>query len=71
MTKTPPANQLKVLLGLSAGLIIAGLPLMNKKVYQREQAVAAMRDATYSSEPQIDKGQAKDAARNFRLKRSA
>lgn len=50
---------------------LAGLPLMNKKVYQREQAVAAMRDATYSSEPQIDKGQAKDAARDSRLKRSA
>ena len=33
--------------GLAAALVVAGLPLMNKQVYQREQEVAAMRDASY------------------------
>lgn len=44
-----------------------GLPLLNKKVYQREQEVAAMRDAQYAGE--ADKASAKDAARDSRLKR--
>ena len=45
----------------------AGLPLMNKKVYQREQEVAAMRDAQYSGSG--DKFTVKDAARDSRLQR--
>ena len=54
------ASQLRVALGLTIGLIIAGLPLMNKTVYEREQAVARMRDDSYD---------AKDAARASRLRR--
>lgn len=40
----------------------AGLPLMNKKVYDREQTVAAMRDAKYS-----DVGEFKDDMRSSRM----
>jgi hypothetical protein len=54
------ANQLKVAVGLAIGLTIAGLPLMNKKVYEREQQVAAMRDSSYDE---------KDQARASRLSR--
>lgn len=39
-----------------------GLPLMNKKVYQREQEVAALRDAKYS-----DVGEFKDDMRGQRM----
>ena len=41
----------------------AALPLMNKKVYQREQEVAAMRDAKYS-----DVGEFKDDMRSQRMR---
>jgi len=54
------AQPWKVLVGLTLGLTIAGLPLMNKKVYEREQQVARMRDASY---------EAKDSARAARLSR--
>ncbi|KDD74268.1 hypothetical protein H632_c1444p1 [Helicosporidium sp. ATCC 50920] len=51
------SNNKLVFLGVSAIMLAAALPLMNKKVYEREQGVAAMRDNYYD----------KDAARNDRL----
>jgi len=54
------ANQFKVAVGLAIGLTIAGLPLMNKKVYEREQQVAQMRDSSYDE---------KDRARASRMSR--
>ena len=40
----------------------AGLPLMNKRVYETEQKMAELRDSAY------DKMEAKNDARNQRLK---
>ncbi len=40
-------------------MLLAGLPLLNKTIYQREQNVANMRDSA---------ADAKDAARNARLR---
>jgi hypothetical protein len=45
-------------------VVIAGLPLLNKKVYQREQEVAQMRDAHYG-------GDLKAQARDSRLRPQA
>lgn len=47
-----------VVLGVSVAMVIGALPLLNKKVRQRENEVANMRDDV------IDR---KDAARNSRL----
>ena len=41
----------------------AGLPLLNKTMYKREQDIAALRDASYDSQA------AKGAARNDRLQK--
>lgn len=54
------AYRIKVLVGVVCGMVIAGLPLMNKTVYEREQNVHRMRDDQYDQ---------KDAARNARLSR--
>lgn len=54
------AYRVKVLVGVACGMVIAGLPLMNKTVYEREQNVHRMRDDQYDQ---------KDAARNARLSR--
>ena len=43
-------------------ILYTGLPLMSKKVYQREQDLAAMRDAKYG-----DGGSFKDESRQQRL----
>ncbi len=59
-------SKMKVFIGVTLGGIIAGLPLLNKKVYQREQEVALMRDQHYGG----DLGKNKDAARNSRLTRT-
>lgn len=59
--KAAKSNKLAVLFTVSAGLIIAGLPLMNKTVYATEQKMAALRDAQY------DPQEAKNEARNQRL----
>jgi len=48
-----------VLLGVGGFMLLAGLPLLNKTIYQREQNVANMRDSA---------ADAKDAARNARLR---
>lgn len=48
-----------VLFGVIGFVTLAGLPLLNKTVYQREQNVANMRDSAQD---------AKDAARNARLR---
>ena len=56
------AQAWKVVVGVTIGGIIAGLPLLNKKVYQREQEVALMRDQRYD----VD---VKSEARDSRLKR--
>ena len=48
----------KVVVGVTVGSIIAGLPLLNKKVYQREQEVALMRDQHYGGDL---KGKARDS----------
>lgn len=48
-----------VLFGVLGFMTLAGLPLMNKTIYQREQNVANMRDSA---------ADAKDAARNARLR---
>jgi hypothetical protein len=52
------ANQKYVLLGVSAAMVLAGLPFLSKAVRRKEQELAEMRDAVYD---------AKDAARNARL----
>jgi hypothetical protein len=52
-------NKLLVLVGTSLGLIVAGLPLMSRRVWDREQMVHQMRDESYD---------AKDAARNARMR---
>jgi hypothetical protein len=52
------ANPRVVLLGVTAAMVVAGLPFLSKAVRQREQQLAEMRDAVYD---------AKDAARNARL----
>lgn len=56
------ASRFKVAVGLMLGMTIAGLPLLNKTVYEREQQVARMRDEAYD---------AKNMARDERLKLSA
>lgn len=53
------ASKANVALGLTLGMTIAGLPLLNKTVYEREQQVARMRDEAYD---------AKNMARDERLK---
>ena len=55
------SKTLKVAVGVCLGMIVAGLPLLNKKVYDREQAVALMRDQHYG-------GDLKNAARDSRLR---
>lgn len=49
----------KVARGVVVGMVIAGVPLLNKTVYQREQNVHRMRDDQYDL---------KDSARNSRLR---
>ena len=56
-----PASPWKVLLGVSVGLVVAGLPFLSKEVYRREQNVHRMRDESY------DAAEAKSAARDSRL----
>lgn len=53
------ASKKAVFAGVAVAMALASLPLLNKTVYQREQNVAAMRDASYD---------AKDDARNSRLR---
>ena len=53
-----PKGQLKVAIGVAVGLTVAALPLMNKTVRGREEAVAKMRDDQYAL---------KDSARSSRL----
>ena len=48
-----------VFAGVAGFMVLAGLPLLNKTIYQREQNVANMRDSAMD---------AKDAARNARLR---
>ena len=55
------AFRLRIAVGVTVGLIVAALPLMNKTIYEREQNVHRMRDESYDM---------KDAARNSRLRRS-
>lgn len=52
------ASKAAVLAVVAGAMVVAGLPFLNKTIYQREQNVAAMRDAV------ID---AKDDARSARL----
>jgi len=63
-------SKVKVLIGVTLGGIIAGLPLLNKKVYQREQDVALMRDQHYGGDLGKGSSVSKDAARNSRLQRT-
>ena len=53
------ANQKVVVAAVAGALAFASIPFFNKQVRQREQNVAAMRDASYD---------AKDAARDARLR---
>lgn len=57
MPPQPPAKQLYVAGGVAAALLFCAAPFALKSVRKREEAVAAMRDASY----------AKDGARNARL----
>lgn len=52
----------KVVMGVMIGMVIAGLPLLNKTVYEREQNVHRMRDDQYDL---------KDSARSSRLSRKS
>lgn len=56
------SSRIKVAIGVLVGMGIAGLPLLNKTVYEREQQVHRMRDDQYDL---------KDSARNSRLQRSS
>lgn len=53
------APQSRVLLGVLVACAVAGTPLLSKKVRQREQGIASMRDSV---------ADAKDEARNARLR---
>jgi hypothetical protein len=57
LTKQPAASQPRVALGVAALCALCALPFLSKRVRDREDAVAAMRDASY----------AKDEARSARL----
>jgi hypothetical protein len=57
----PRGNRLAIFLGVTAALVVAGLPLMNKRVYATEQKMAEMRDNQY------DAMDFKNEARNARL----
>lgn len=52
------SHSVKVGLGVLLGLSVAALPLLNKTVRAREEAVAEMRDASYAQ---------KDVARDARM----
>lgn len=53
------APQSRVLLGVAVACAVAGAPLLSKKVRDREQGIANMRDSV---------ADAKDEARNARLR---
>lgn len=52
------SHAFKVSVGVVLGLSVAALPLLNKNVRAREEAVAEMRDASYAQ---------KDVARDARM----
>jgi hypothetical protein len=54
------SQRAKVFFGVLFGLGVAGVPLMNKEIYAREQQVARMRDEAYD---------AKNMARDDRLRK--
>jgi hypothetical protein len=54
------SHAFKVVAGVVMGLGVAALPLLNKTVRAREEAVAEMRDASYTQ---------KDVARDARMRR--
>ncbi len=56
------SQRTKVLFGVILGLGVAGLPLLNKEIYAREQQVARMWDEAYD---------AKNVARDDRLQRKS
>lgn len=58
MASRQSARPAVVLGAVAVAMVIAGLPFLNKTVWQREQNVAAMRDAALD---------AKDDARSARL----
>lgn len=57
LRKQPAASQPRVFLGVAALCALCSIPFFSKRVRDRENAVAAMRDASY----------AKDEARAARL----
>ena len=61
-------NPMVVFLAVVGVLAFAGLPFLSKTIRQREQNVASMRDDSYEAK---ERGDAKDAARDNRLTRSA
>ncbi len=54
------SHAFKVTAGVVLGLSVAAIPLLNKNVRAREEAVAEMRDASYAQ---------KDVARDARMRR--
>ncbi len=54
------SHAFKVVAGVVMGLGVAALPLLNKTARAREEAVAEMRDASYTQ---------KDVARDARMRR--
>ena len=60
-------SKLRVLIGTSIGMMIAGLPFLSKNVREREQAVHQMRDDSYEQSLATKMAAQKDEARNARL----
>lgn len=60
-TRAPRGNGVVILLGVAAALVISGLPMMNRRVYETEQQMAQLRDGQY------DAMEFKNDARNARL----
>ncbi|KAI7837161.1 hypothetical protein COHA_008955 [Chlorella ohadii] len=60
-SQAPKGNKLVIAASIAVALGLAAMPLMNKKVYDTEQKMAALRDGQY------DPMEAKNEARNQRL----
>jgi cell division protein FtsL len=61
-SQAPKGNKLIIIASVVVALGVSAMPLMNKKVYDTEQKMAALRDGQY-----VDPMEAKNEARNQRL----
>eukprot|EP00959_Pyramimonas_sp_CCMP1952_P311151 6511582-Pyramimonas_sp.AAC.1 len=63
-----PASQPRVFAGVVIFMGLAAIPFMFKSVRDRENSVARMRDDSYDNRDANTKAEAKDSARNDRLR---